>query len=122
MNTHISNTNKKIVILTCLNANKVCTGASCIDAFNKRVQNFATLLENIKLGAFMRCNGCGIYPGQDAGLDEKIDCILKIKPEAVYLGVCTRLPDKSLCPVIQAICVKLEQAGIVIRRGTHSRF
>ena len=50
---------KNIAILTCLKANDVCTGASCLDAFYNK-KGFFTQYTNddTKLVAFWTCNGC----------------------------------------------------------------
>ena len=49
---------KNIAILTCLKANDVCTGASCLDAFYNK-KGFFTQYTNddTKLVAFWTCNG-----------------------------------------------------------------
>ncbi|MFR5070605.1 MAG: CGGC domain-containing protein [Eubacteriales bacterium] len=52
---------KHIAMLTCLNANAVCTGASCLKAFYDRTGSFAIYqTEALYLDAFMKCNGCEI--------------------------------------------------------------
>ena len=50
---------KHIAMLTCLNANAVCTGASCLKAFYHRTGSFAIYqTEALYLDAIMKCNGC----------------------------------------------------------------
>ena len=50
---------KKIVMLNCLRANSVCTGAACLQAFNAKTKTFARYGdEPLELVAFFRCNGC----------------------------------------------------------------
>ena len=50
---------KKIIMLNCLRANQVCTGAACLKAFNERTRTFAQYgEEELFLQAFFRCNGC----------------------------------------------------------------
>ena len=67
---------KKIIMLNCLRANQVCTGAACLKAFNERTRTFAQYgEEELFLQAFFRCNGCdeqgnGIW---DEGMDEKLE-------------------------------------------------
>lgn len=43
---------KKIVMLTCLKANRVCTGAACLQAFNSKTKTFARYQEPLELEAF----------------------------------------------------------------------
>lgn len=46
---------KRIVILTCLKASRVCTGAACFQAFNQRTRSFARYgNEPLEIEAFMR--------------------------------------------------------------------
>lgn len=64
---------KKIVMLNCLRANSVCTGAACLQAFNAKTKTFARYGdEPLELVAFFRCNGCDV-PQDDAGMEEKIE-------------------------------------------------
>ena len=46
---------KKIIMLNCLRANQVCTGAACLKAFNERTRTFAQYgEEELFLQAFFR--------------------------------------------------------------------
>ena len=64
---------KRIVMLNCLRANSVCTGAACLQAFNAKTKTFARYGdEPLELVAFFRCNGCDV-PQDDAGMEEKIE-------------------------------------------------
>ena len=59
-------------MLNCLNSNKVCAGAACFTAFNKRIRSFERYQGmDVEVAAFMRCNGCGNDPETDAGILEK---------------------------------------------------
>ncbi len=59
---------KRIAILTCLDACQVCTGASCLNAWNNKSRHFAAYAgENVSLEAFFHCNGCGNEPETDKG-------------------------------------------------------
>lgn len=63
---------KKIVMLTCPHAETVCTGAGCFSALNGRTHRFREYGdEELQVSAFMKCSGCGHFPRQDKGLDEK---------------------------------------------------
>lgn len=116
---------KTVVMLTCLRASAVCTGAGCFTAFNRRTHRFAEYGdEPLEILAFMRCSGCGKFPGKDAGLDEKLERILSMKPDAVHLGICCchDAREKDLCEEIRAAADLFAQHGIRVIRGTHSIF
>lgn len=116
---------KRVIMLTCPLSEKVCTGGSCLRAFNERIRAFARYKgENLELAAFMKCSGCGHFPGKDKGLDEKIQYVLDAKPDVVHVGICASKGkvDRKLCPEIKAITDIWEKAGIPIVRGTHSEF
>ncbi len=116
---------KKIAILRCLLSNDVCTGAGCMRAFNKKTGSFAQYGdEDMELLAFWSCNGCGeVRMGNQAGLDEKIDRIVKMQPDAVHVGVCVKHENAEgemvTCRNIVKICERLKEHGIAIVEGTH---
>lgn len=113
---------KRIAILTCLDACKVCTGAGCLKAWNSRSRGFASYAgEAVQLDAFLHCNGCGSDPASDPGMAEKLDRLSSMGVSAVHTGVCTRKgPDRQeYCPNIAKICTLLEQRGIRVIYGTH---
>ena len=112
---------KKIVMLTCLKANRVCTGAACLQAFNSKTKTFARYQEPLELEAFFRCNGCdaqgiGVW---DEGMEEKVERLLSLHTDAVHLGVCTKEKSGRRCPLIQRVADALSEAGAVIVDGTH---
>lgn len=116
---------KKIVMLTCPHAETVCTGAGCFSALNGRTHRFREYGdEELQVSAFMKCSGCGHFPRQDKGLDEKIERILEIHPDAIHLGICCchNGKSKALCKEVEMITSIFEKAGIPIVRGTHSVF
>lgn len=116
---------KRIVFLTCPKADSVCTGAACFEAMNRKTHAFARYKgETLETVAFMKCSGCRIFPGSDAGLDEKIERILSIAPDAVHLGICTRHggEGKDICEEVKAIAKILQHQNIPVVRGTHSVF
>ena len=95
---------KKIVMLTCPRAETVCTGAGCFSALNGRTHRFREYGdEELQVSAFMKCSGCGHFPRQDKGLDEKIERILEIHPDAVHLGICccSDGESKTLCKEVE---------------------
>lgn len=112
---------KKIVMLTCLKANRVCTGAACLQAFNSKTKTFARYQEPLELEAFFRCNGCDAQGigGWDEGMEEKVERLLSLHPDAVHLGVCTKEKSGRRCPLIQRVADALSEAGAVIVDGTH---
>ena len=74
---------KKIAMLNCLNSNKVCAGAACFTAFNKRIRSFERYQGmDVEVAAFMRCNGCGNDPETDAEILEKVE---RLQQEGVEL-------------------------------------
>ena len=89
---------KHIAMLTCLNANAVCTGASCLKAFYDRTGSFAIYqTEALYLDAFMKCNGCGNPPNTDHGMLEKIERLKQLGTQIVHVGICARKKDGTEC-------------------------
>ena len=115
---------KKIAILRCLKSNDVCTGASCLRAFNHKTGKFADYQEDLELVAFMTCNGCGevTLRNQD-GLQEKLEMIKKLSPDALHVGICTKHKDATgnrvTCPQIEKILNEIRKMNIEIVDGTH---
>ena len=116
---------KRIVILTCLKASRVCKGAACFQAFNQLTRSYArNANEPQHNDAFMRCSGCGHTMENDKGLQEKVERIVKLHPEAVHLGICCCHDgrDQELCQEIEALAGIFRENGIEVVRGTHSEF
>lgn len=115
---------KRIVILRCLRSEENCTGAACFEAFNNRKGQFEAYGdEDIQIVAFMSCNGCGRLSFVDtAGLEEKIERILKIKPDILHIGICckTRTDNNEYCPDIIDLIDRFRSTGIEVVWGTHS--
>lgn len=113
---------KKIAILTCLDACQVCTGASCLNAWNSKSRHFAPYAgEEASLEAFFHCNGCGKDPETDKGMLEKLDRLQSTGVETVHIGVCA-VKDReagTLCPVMEKIRNMLHNRGIQTVLGTH---
>ena len=78
---------KKIAIVACLQANEVCAGCGCLNAFQDRTQNFERYVgEEVRLAAFMRCSHCIRKEGDplaDAGFVEKLE---RCCPEVRYVN------------------------------------
>ncbi len=116
---------KTIVMLTCPKAETVCTGAGCFRAFNQRTYQFARYGdEPLQVVAFMKCGGCGHDLENDKGLQEKMEAILRLAPDAVHLGVCCCHDgrDRILCDEVKALEKAFEARGISVVHGTHSMF
>lgn len=116
---------KRIVILRCLGSNDVCTGAGCLKAFNKKTGSFARYGEEpLELEAFWSCNGCeDCRLKHQESIEEKLERIISLKPDAVHVGVCvkqrTQDGDEVTCKTIEEICGCLQAAGLTIVEGTH---
>ena len=116
---------KRIVILRCLRSNNVCTGAACLKAFNKKTGAFARYGEEpLELEAYWSCTGCGdCHFKYQEGIEEKLERIIGLKPDAVHVGVCVKQRtdngDEVTCKTIEEICERLEAAGLKIVEGTH---
>ena len=55
----------------------------------------------------------------DEGMEEKVERLLSLHPDAVHLGVCTKEKSGRRCPLIQRVADALSEAGAVIVDGTH---
>lgn len=112
---------KHIAILTCLEACRVCTGAACLEAWNKRARQFSRYAgEEAQLNAFLHCNGCHSDPMSDPGIAEKLQRLTEIGVDIVHLGVCTVKQETGvLCPTIKILAEQLHQKGTEIVVGTH---
>lgn len=109
----------KIAFVNCLKANTVCTGASCLQALNERRKSFEVYKgEEVEVVAFMRCSGCGETCEKNAGMQEKLERILSIKPDVVHFGICT-FEKGVLCETLQSLYEELQKAGIKTVLGTH---
>ena len=116
---------KRIVILRCLKSNDVCTGAGCMRAFNTKSGAFARYGEEpLELEAYWSCNGCGdCHFKYQEGIEEKLERIIGLQPDAVHVGVCvkqrTEYGDEVTCKTIAEICERLQAMGLTIVEGTH---
>ncbi len=116
---------KRIAILRCLRSNDVCTGAGCMQAFNKKQGAFAAYGdEPLELLAYWSCNGCADCCLQNQqGIEEKLERIIRLQPDAVHVGVCTKhrtaRGEMVTCRVIAGLCERLRSAGIAVVEGTH---
>ncbi|SHJ55715.1 Predicted metal-binding protein [Hathewaya proteolytica DSM 3090] len=112
---------KRIAILTCLkSASSVCTGAGCFKAVNQRRGTFEQYREEeIQIEAFFQCNGCHSKLEEDKGMEEKLQRIIDIKPDAVHVGICTMNKDGKRCETIEKIINLLEESHIKCISGTH---
>ena len=110
---------KKIAIFNCRMANRRCTGAACLQAFNERSGAFAAYGdEPLELVAFSRCNGCGQDWENDEALKEKLVRLQKIGTDAVHFGACTIHKGQEFS-FITRLAEKLVADGMTVVRGTH---
>lgn len=118
---------KKIVILRCLHAEDVCTGAACLKAFSRRTGSFSRYPaeEELDLEAFMACSGCEEVDFHNAeGLTEKIEKIRELAPDVIHIGICATKKDEEgnrhLCPIMADIVRRImEGTDIKVVQGTH---
>lgn len=111
---------KKIAVLNCLNSNRVCAGAACLSAFNRKTASFGRYRgEEVELAAFMRCNGCESVPKEDEGILEKVERLKKEGVEAVHVGVCTKNREGIRCKKMEVIMDMIKDQGIELVDGTH---
>lgn len=114
---------KKIAIMRCLRSNSNCVGAACLSAFYRRRGSFKAYEgEEVELAAFGYCSGCGdliLEPVE--GMEEKVERILKIHPDAVHMGICcsTRSIQGKPCRVMVSLARRFENHGIKVAWGTH---
>lgn len=111
---------KKIAILRCLKTSAACAGTGCLRAFNEKSEGFAAYGdEPLQLAAMWTCNGCGADALENqAGIQKKIDRMVKNSIEIVHLSHCT-IKDEVRCPVIMSIASQLAAKGVIIADGTH---
>ena len=111
---------KKIARVTCLQANDVCAGCSCLQALNNRRAYFEQYAsENVELCAFMRCSQCGVDPEDDRGMLEKLERLVKVGVETAHIGICAKKRDGTICPHMQKTSDWLNTHGIQVIWGTH---
>lgn len=114
----------KVAILTCDLANRTCTGAGCMKAFNNREAFFEGYKDDTKLVAFMHCNGCTdimpYMPREDEGMIKKVDRLKNECVDVVHIGVCRNKRDGYECSRMTEIACMIEERGIKVVRGTHS--
>ena len=112
---------KNIAIINCVKASEVCAGVSCMDAFYEKKAAFGVYGgEDLRLIAFMLCNGCDCDVETDPGLQRKIDRLVKSNTEVAHFGVCTKDQQTGEeCVKITELAGRLEGLGMQIVRGTH---
>lgn len=90
-------------------------------AFHNRTGAFRQYqAEELELSAFCHCNGCDSELKADKGMQEKLERILQIHPEAVHLGVCTLKENGERCKTIEQFIKIFQDNGIAVIDGTHS--
>ncbi len=112
---------KRIAILSCSKATKVCSGASCFNAVNKRTGTFHVYDQNpVEVVAFFHCNGCDADYDEDKEYREKIERVAYMEPDAIHIGVCSKTKNRGIfCPVMVRMMNYFRDKGIRIIDGTH---
>ena len=96
-----------------------------MQAFNKKQGSFVRYGdEPLELVAYWSCNGCGDCKLEhQEGIEEKLERIESLRPDAVHVGVCTKHRTAEgawvTCRKILGICERLREAGIEVVEGTH---
>ena len=111
---------KKIAILTCLNTTALCSGASCMRAFNQRAKTFEAYAgEEVELRAFFHCNGCDADYADNRRYTEKIERVASLELDAIHVGICTMRRGGDRCEIITEMTKYFEEQNIPIVWGTH---
>ena len=106
----------KIAIIHCRKSSEVCTGAGCINAFNKKSSSFEQYKGiETELCAFMDCGGCNIDRKTHKGMIEKMDRLKSMNVDKIHIGVCIN----EKCPHFINIIEMLDRYKIVYEFGTH---
>ena len=101
-------------------ANEVCAGVSCLQAFADRQASFAAYAgQAVMLAAFLRCSHCGTDLEQDSGMQEKLERLVQCGIGVVHIGICARRRDGSICPYMDQAAGWLRDHGISVVWGTH---
>lgn len=114
---------KRIGILHCLEATKVCAGCGCLNAFNQKKGSFTEYAKEDILAAYFTCNGCknqnSTSPKEDKGMIEKVERLQTEGIDVVHVGVCCENADGSFCERIVEIVEMIKLKGIQIKNRTH---
>jgi len=109
----------KIVLLTCLNATKICSAVACFRALDARESYFECYRGNeVKLVALMHCNGCSCNIHSNSDFIEKFNTICKLEPDVVHIGKCA-IQSGMKCEMMVAIGHDFIKNGIPVVWGTH---
>ena len=104
-----------IAMLHCLKITSICTGASCLKAYNNSSHYFAEYPEKPTLCAFMHCGGCEIDRVNDPGMIEKMERLQTEGVKRVHIGKCVGME----CDQRDDIVAMLERYGFEVVHGTH---
>lgn len=114
---------RKIGILACNKANKVCAACSCLNAFNDKTFAFkAYENEDVILGAFFRCSHCqDVSVEEDKDFQDKVERLKRENIEVMHVGVCMERTDSNgpSCKKVADMKRYLEDEGIKVVVGTH---
>ena len=113
---------KKIAIVACLQANDVCAGCACLNAFYERRKAFERYAgEELRLVAFTRCSHCVKEgdPMEDDGFAEKLERFVSEGVETVHIGICAGRTEEAGCPGMKKTAQAIREKGIEVVWGTH---
>ena len=113
---------KRIAIVCCLQANDVCAGCACLNAFYDRRKSFERYAgEELRLMAFMRCSHCVKEgdPMEDAGFVEKLERFVSEGVEIVHIGICAGREEETACPGMKKMADAFREKGLEVVWGTH---
>ncbi|MFR6110910.1 MAG: CGGC domain-containing protein [Dialister invisus] len=104
-------------------AETVCTGAGCFSALNGRTHRFREYGdEELQVSAFMKCSGCGHFPGRIKDLMKNREDSEIHPTQFIWESAAAATESKTLCKEVEMIAAIFKRAGIPVVRGTHSVF
>ena len=124
---------RRIAILACRNAEEVCAGVSCLQAFFRRDGSFASYGDDaLELTAVLHCNGCrGVEDqgpfdqgefrplSQDVVMQKKLERLEREGVDTVHLGICCWNREGEICPWAEEIQEEFRRRGMTVVAGTH---
>ena len=111
---------KKIVILTCKKASRVCTGAACLKAFNQKTKTFEQYLdEPIELEAFSSAAAALKKQGRNLGRGNGGKGRTPVEYPSVSSYDVFKKKKGSSMSYIQRVADRLKEQGAVLVDGSH---
>ncbi|MEG0132916.1 MAG: CGGC domain-containing protein [Clostridium sp.] len=105
---------KNIGIMVCNKVSYICTGSGCFNAFNNKKKAFEIYKEEeVSLGGFFHCNGCGKEYEEE--LVDKLKVLKKKDVEVIHMALCIDVE----CSNSERLEKIITDNGFLIVRGTH---